>query len=144
MAAVTVSPDHVALDPATASLGNMPTRTASEAVSPGDLVAVDASTGQVVLAQAIASPSYVKEIEGIALNAAEDGQPVKIADSGTVTLSNVACMTAGVVYCLSPGNPGQIVPHSDLTAGQLVQVLGIAINTTQVRIALNASGVSRG
>lgn len=143
MAAVTIAPDHVELDPGT-PLGNTSRRVASEAIAPGDVVAVNPTTGQLVLAQAIASPAYVQTIAGIAMNGAQQGQPVTVAGHGTVTLSNSATMTAGAVYCLSPSTAGDIVPHSDLTAGQLVQLLGVAIDTTNILLAVNNTGVARG
>lgn len=144
MAAVIVSPDDVALDPSSASLANMPSFVAGEAVVPGAVVTVDPSTREVVLAQATPSPTYVKNIQGLALNGGEDGQPVKIAETGIVTLSATACVVAGVVYCLSPTTPGQLVPHADLSAGQLVQIVGVAISTTQIRLTIFNTGVARG
>lgn len=144
MAAVTVNADAVQLDPSSGSLHNMPSRPASEAITAGSVAAIDTATGEVVLGQAISSPSYVKTVEGISLNGGQDGQPIKIAKSGIVTLSNAACMVAGVVYCLSPSSPGQLVPHADLTAGQLVQIVGYAINTTQLQVLIGNTGVARG
>lgn len=144
MSAVVVSSDDVVLDPSSASISNMPSRIAAEAIAPGDVVAIDPATDRVVKAQATASPSYVKVSEGIALNGAEEGQPVRIAKSGKVALSSTACMVVGVVYCLSPGNAGQLVPHADISAGQLVQVVGLAISTTQLQLGINNSGLTRG
>lgn len=144
MAAVTVNPESVILSPTSAALANAPARNANEEIAAGQVVCVDPASGELVLAKAIASPTYVKTIEGVALNGGSEGQTIRYAKSGIVTLSNIACLTAGVVYCLSPSSDGAIVPISDITTGNLVQILGYAVNTTDLQLAIANTNVVRG
>jgi len=107
---------------------------AGATVIAGQVVALDNTTGRLVLADAD-GVGDLNRPRGIALNGAASGQPLAIAKSGDVTLSG---MTAGVTYYLSP-TPGGLAPRADVLAGDYVSVIGIAKSTTVLAIGIQYS-----
>ena len=77
---------------------------------------------------------------GIATHGAAAGQPLIVAQYGSLTLS--AVMTAGEVYCVST-TAGGIAPVGDLTSGNYVTVLGVATTTSNLKLGLNASATAK-
>ena len=76
---------------------------------------------------------------GIALNGAAIGQRVAVQTSGKITIG--ATLTAGSAYCLS-STAGGICPVADLTTGNVVVQLGLAVSTTVLDLKINAPGVT--
>lgn len=80
---------------------------------------------------------------GIAINTAYAGQPITYIFNQQVILGSI--LTQGEIYVVSyTAGGGKICPHSDLTAGQYVTVLGIAVSSTTLNIVINVSGVTHG
>lgn len=113
--------------------------TAGEAITAGQVVYLDSSTGRFKLADNNSATAAVRSPYGIALNGAAAGQPLSVLTSGPITIG--ATLTAGVAYYLS-ATAGGICPVADLATGQYPTVLGIATSTTVLRVNLTESGVA--
>lgn len=111
---------------------------AGATITAGQVVALNTTTGKYVLADADGA-SGIDRPRGIALNGASDGQPLKIAKAGNVTLG--AVLTAGVSYFLSP-TPGGIGVRGDVLTADIVSSLGIATSTTVLALDIQYSGVA--
>lgn len=111
--------------------------TAGATITAGQVVALNTTTGKYVLADA--DGAGIDRPRGIALNSASDGQPLKIAKAGNVTLG--AVLTAGVDYYLSP-TPGGIAPRADVLTGDIVSSLGIATSTSVLLLAIQYSATA--
>ncbi len=96
---------------------------------------------------AIASTLAESKFEGIALCAAEPGQPVVLAwydPDLDIGLSN---LDKGQIYCVSSNAAGAVAPIGDLTAGDYVAVVGIANARRSMYITIepgNRSTVAKG
>lgn len=75
---------------------------------------------------AFASTLAESKFEGIALCAAEPGQPVVLAWYDPDLDIGTANMSKGQIYCVSSNAAGAVAPIGDLTAGDYVTVVGIA------------------
>lgn len=112
--------------------------TAGATITAGQVVALHATNGKLVLADADGTGG-INRPRGIALNGASDGQPLKIVKAGDVTFN--AVLTAGVSYFLSP-TPGGIAPRADVLTGDTVSSLGIATSTSVLALDIQYSGVA--
>lgn len=83
--------------------------------------------------------ALTKACVGIALHAALDGQPIKYATKGALTVG--AILTAGVFYYLS-NTAGGICPVADVGAGETVVLLGYASTTSALVIGIVNTGVA--
>lgn len=89
--------------------------------------------------QAGASTATLANAAGIALiDGVADGQAV-IAGNGCV-IDVGAILTKGTTYVVS-ATTGAIAPQADLTSGDFITSLGIAISTSQLSIKIHATGV---
>lgn len=113
--------------------------TAGGAVTAGQPIYSDSSDGK-KLKSADADAEASAEAIGIALHAAENGQPLVYAISGIVGLG--AVMTQGEVYVVS-ATAGGIAPQSDLVSGDYVTVLGVAASTSNLDLSIEASGAAK-
>lgn len=129
---VTASPVLAASD-ATTEHGR-----AGATITAGQVVALNTTTGKLVLADADGAAG-IDRPRGIALNGASDGQPLAIVKSGDVTFN--AVLTAGVSYFLSPA-PGGIAPRADVLTADIVTHLGIAKSTTVLALDIQYSGTA--
>lgn len=119
--------------------GNTQRKNAGVAITAGDAVYVD---GNGVLQLCEKDQTAVEAAcAGIALNDAGVGQPVTYAVSGDVNFG--AVLTAGRVYIVGAA-PGAIAPVADIVATNFATVVGIAISTSVLRLALMPSGVAAG
>lgn len=78
-------------------------------------------------------------VEGISLHGATNGQPIEYQTSGLITLS--AVLTLGKVYVAS-ATAGGIAPVADLTTGWRTSILGVAVSTSSMRLAITNSLVT--
>lgn len=111
--------------------------TAGTAISAGEAIYFDKTTGKMLLSDANASGA--KTCAGIALNSAADGQPVKYQKSGPITVGGT--LVAGTVYAVS-ATAGAIAPLSDITTGDDVIILGVAKSTTVLQLDIQTPGVT--
>ena len=84
--------------------------------------------------------SALRTCGGIALNGASNGQPLAVAQSGTVV--NIGgTLVAGGVYVMGATAAGDINPVADLTTGWYTTVLGVALTTSKLALQIYNSGV---
>jgi hypothetical protein len=112
---------------------------AGATVAAGQTVYLDPVDQRFKLADCDNASAAVREVAGIALNGAANGQPLAVQYDGEIALG--AVMTAGVAYYLSP-NPGGIAPVADLATGDFPVLLGIAESTSVLRIGINPAGAA--
>lgn len=111
---------------------------AAAAVTAGQVVYKDATTGKFGLADADSATAGVRAPYGIALNDAGANQPLAVLVSGPITIGGT--MTAGAAYYLS-ATPGGICPVADLASGDYPALIGIATSTSVLEVNITASGV---
>jgi hypothetical protein len=111
-----------------------------ETITAGQPVYLDPTTGKYLKADADASVAIARQIRGMALNGASDGQPLQIARPGSDITMN-AVLTAGVTYYLS-NTPGGICPLADVGTGEFFVIVGIAKSITVLAFNPVYSGVS--
>jgi hypothetical protein len=111
---------------------------AAVAITAGQAVYLDSGTNTIKLSKADAD--ITSQVDGIALNTAAAGQPVWYITAGVLALG--AVLAAGKVYVLSGGAAGAIAPVADLATGWRTTLLGIALTTGQLSIAINVTKVT--
>lgn len=75
---------------------------------------------------------------GIALNQADDGQPVDyVVEDPSFTPGGTT--VPGTIYCVST-NAGGIAPWADLASGDFVTVLGVGLASNKLALKINVSG----
>lgn len=92
------------------------------------------------LKPAQADAATTDDVAGIALHGASDGQPIKFAVGGDLTLN--AVLTAGTVYVLSANAAGGVAPWADLGSGDYVTIVGVATSTTNLTIVRQTTGIT--
>jgi hypothetical protein len=117
---------------------------AAVSISAGQALYRDA-TGSYRLA--LASTLEESKFEGIALCAAEPGQPVVLAWYDPDLDIGHSSLTKAQIYCVSSNAAGAVAPIGDLTAGDYVAVVGIANARRSIYITNetgNRSAVAKG
>lgn len=117
--------------------------TAGGTVTAGQPVYIDTNDNNSLKAADANAGATEATVEGIALHAAADGQPLAycpLADGDKINLG--ATLSVGKIYVLSK-NPGGIAPVDDIAAADTmyVTVLGVAESTSVLKAGLNVSGV---
>ncbi|MDI7864088.1 hypothetical protein MRS76_19245 [Rhizobiaceae bacterium n13] len=110
---------------------------AGATITAGQAVHKSATTGKYILSDN--DGANLKQVDGIALHAASDGQPLKVQTGGDITIG--ATITAGTAYYLS-GTPGGICPVADVTTGDDVILIGLAKSTTVLTLRITDTGVT--
>lgn len=113
--------------------------TAGAAVTAGQAVYKDPTTGKYGLADNNSGTAAIRVPVGFALHGAALNQPLAVQKSGPITIGGT--LTAGVAYYLS-GTPGGICAVADLTTGMYPTILGIATSATVLNIDIQPSGVA--
>jgi hypothetical protein len=113
--------------------------TAGVALTAGQVVYQEASTGLMKLCDCNSATAEVRVPKGIALHAAAANQPVAFLTQGPITIG--ATVTAGTTYFVS-GTAGGIRPAADNTTGDYVSIVGIATSTTVIDVLFHQSGVA--
>jgi hypothetical protein len=113
--------------------------TAGAAVTAGQLGYLDTGTQTWKLADSNSGTAAAKTAQGVFLNGAASGQPVKVQKAGDITIGGT--LTAGVAYYLSDA-PGGLCPVADVGSGENVCLIGLAKSTTVLAIDIQAPGVS--
>ena len=100
------------------------------AITAGEAVAEDPSTGNLVLAKADTENNA--QLVGIALTTSSGaGEYIVVAERGLYVSG--ASMVAGTYYVVS-GNAGKLAPFGDLTTGEYVTYAVVAESTSTARI----------
>jgi hypothetical protein len=113
--------------------------TAGATITAGQVVYKDTADSKYKLADSNSATAAVRGSVGVSLNGAANGQPLRIAAEGPVTIG--ATMVAGTVYALSE-TPGGIQPVADLASGEEPVILGVATSTTVLELDIADSGVT--
>lgn len=112
---------------------------AGTTITAGQVVYKDPADGLLKLSDNDNASATIRSVFGIALNGGATGQTVSVIKRGSLTLN--AVLTKGAVYALS-GTPGGIAPIADVTTGDDLIVLGIALSTTVLDVQINPTGVT--
>lgn len=121
-------------------LGNTEDGLSGATITAGQLVYKDTSDGnKFKLTDSDSGTAAVREIFGVALNGASAGQPLRVLKGGILTLN--AVVTVGEIYVASD-TAGGIMPEGDLEIGDYVQVLGVGLTTTTIKVAPINSNVA--
>lgn len=112
---------------------------AGATVTAGQVGYYDEDAGTWKLADCDSATAAARSPDGIFLNSAAAGQPVKVATGGPVTIG--ATLTAGIAYYLS-ATAGGICPVADLSSGDYPTIVGIATSTSVLDVKFHESGVA--
>lgn len=116
------------------------TKLAGAAITAGQAMYVDATSGKFLLADSDSATAAAKTATHIALNDAALNQPMTGIKSGDLTVG--AILTAGATYFLS-NTAGGICPDADVGTGENVCQVGIAKSTSVLAVRFVTPGVSR-
>ena len=113
--------------------------TAGATITQGQVVYQDSTdSNKYKLAQCDTTAAEAAAV-GIALNAASDGQPLRIITSGGIDPD--ATVVVGEVYMVS-ATAGGIAPIIDLVVGNFPTILGVGTTATNIQMGINAAGVA--
>lgn len=110
---------------------------AGATITAGQAVYLDSTTGTYKLCDANASGTA--SCDGIALNGAASGQPLKVLTEGLITIGGTVAV--GTIYVVSE-TAGGICPSTDLATGEYVSVIGVATTTGIINVHRLNSGVA--
>lgn len=113
-------------------------RTAAVAITAGQLVYVEALSGQLKLADTNSATEEARSADGIAVTSGAVGTMISVVTKDPALVLG-GTTAKGTVYILS-GTAGGIAPVADLTTGWYGHVVGIGVSTTVV--AFDAGGVA--
>lgn len=117
--------------------GSQRTAEAGVAISAGDAVYVD-TAGLIQLCEKDQTVVEAAAV-GIALNDCGVSQPCTYQISGTIDVG--AVLTTGEVYVVGAA-PGGIAPVADVITTNFATIVGIAVSSSNLKIALIPSGVA--
>lgn len=110
---------------------------AGEAIAQGKLVYRDPITRKFFLAKADAIGTKV--LVGVARNGAAINAPVDVAPAGLISGLG-AVLTAGLYYVLSAATAGAIAPIADLASTNHNVLVGLALSTSTLQLAVKDWG----
>lgn len=113
--------------------------TSGATVVAGKTVVKDPATGKYVLSDSNHATAALRDVDGIALNGASDGQPMRILEGGPITIGGT--VTAGVAYYLSD-TPGGICPVADVGSGERSVLIGMATSASVIEVDIQNTGVT--
>jgi hypothetical protein len=111
---------------------------AGVAITAGQAVYLDATTGKYGLADTDSATAGVRAAIGVALNGASLNQTIAVCTGGLVTMG--ATLVAGSPYYLS-GDPGGICLIADVLAGDYPCIIGVATTTGILNVGVVYPGV---
>lgn len=118
---------------------NTESGTAGATITAGQAVYKSSTSKKWLLADNDSATAEVRQMGGIALNGASDGQPIVVHKSGDLTIG--ATLTAGTAYYLS-ATPGGICPLADVASGDYVVQVGLAKSTSVIDVDIQYTGVA--
>ena len=110
-----------------------------EAITQGNPVYSDSSDSN-KYKKAVTTDADTSAAEGIALTPADDDEWTIIQRNGNIDLG--ATLTIGETYYVS-NTAGNIMPSADVSTGEFVTSLGVAVAADSLKLDINASGVAR-
>jgi hypothetical protein len=121
------------------STANLETAIAAVAVTAGQAVYKEASTGKFKLSDANSATAEVRAVYGIAENNAAAGQHLTVVKSGPITIG--ATVVVGAGYYLS-ATPGGVAPVADMLSGLYPTLIGFATTAAIINVDITAAGVA--
>jgi len=112
---------------------------AGATITAGQSLYKEASTGQLKLADADSATAEVRVLEGIALHGASAGQPIQYQVAGDITIGGT--VVTGTIYALGE-TAGGIIPSADLSSGEYVSIVGVAISASVIRLGIKSYGAA--
>lgn len=112
---------------------------AGATITAGQSVYKDTTTGKFGLADADGASANIKDGKGVALHGASLNQPLAVQYDGDITIG--ATTVAGTAYVVGT-TPGAINPIADLVSTNNVCLLGVAVSTTVIRLAVKNFAVA--
>lgn len=109
-------------------------------VAVGQCLYQDATDSQWKLADSNASAT-IAAAKGIAVTPGVSGGYGIVATGGSIILVGTTAVV-GTTYNVG-ATAGTIVPNADLTTGDYVTTLGVASSSTQLDLAISASGIAK-
>lgn len=106
---------------------------AGATITAGQVVFLNPTTKRWGLADNNSVTASERAAVGIALNSSSTGQPLEVQVAGTVNLG--ATLVVGTTYYLSD-IPGAIAPAADLTTGEYVTIIGVAVSASMLAMDL--------
>jgi hypothetical protein len=110
---------------------------AGATITAGQVVYRDPTTKKFLAVDADSGTEAVRNVFGIALNGASDGQPLMVQTEGDINLG--ATLVVGTTYVASD-TAGGIMPVADLEAGDYPTVLGVASAANNLKMKIVAGG----
>ena len=110
---------------------------AGATITAGQPVYLDSTTNEYLVSDADAAGKGT--VDGIALNAASDGQPLAVQTGGNITIG--ATVAVGTSYVLG-STAGAINPNADATSTWVKVHLGVATSTTVIALKIQNSGAT--
>jgi hypothetical protein len=107
-------------------------------VTAGQTLYLDVTTNTWKLADANASVTTAT-VGGIAMNGGSSGQPVKVANGGS--LNPGFTVVVGTTYVQS-ATPGAIAPIADIASGYYPTIIGVGITASNLALILKNAGVA--
>ena len=111
------------------------TGSAGASITAGEPVFIDSTDS--LTKPAANTGDAASRVEGIALHAAETGQPIKYIAAGDIDMG--AVLTVGELYILA--GAGAVSPAGDAITGDWITYLGIATAADNLKLNIQASGV---
>lgn len=106
---------------------------AGATITAGQALYFDTATNKWKLADCDSGTAAVRDLKGIALNGASDGQPLAVQTAGLINLG--ATLAVGTIYTLS-ATAGGIAPAADLSTGEYTVILGVALTAANLRMRI--------
>ena len=133
MAVITIDPAVLKISTTT---GTTESGTAGEAISSTNWLYQDASR---TYFKAKADNATTAVLAGIAMNNAISGGVVLVNKTAPITTD--AVLTKDVVYVLSAGTAGKVMPQADLATGNIISIAGVASATTGLVLGIVNTGI---
>lgn len=113
---------------------------AGAAIAGGQIVYEEAASSKAKLSDNDSATAEVRAIRGMALHAAAQDQPLRLAKNGAL-VDVGAVLVAGTDYYVS-GTPGSICPRADVTTGHDPLRVGMAETASRLRLDFADPGVT--
>lgn len=112
---------------------------AGATITAGQVVYRDPTTQKFLQVDSDSGTEAVRNVFGIALNGASNGQPLMVQTEGDINLG--AALTVGEIYVASD-TAGGIMPEGDLELGDYPTILGVAYSTSVMKMKILAGGAA--
>lgn len=134
MAALTITPANVVPEAGYVAIPGL----SGESLTAGMPVYKDPADNRYKRSDANAATALLRRVDGICLTGSSAGQPLFVMKSGILGVGVI--LTQGLIYVLSDA-VGQIMPSADLSAGEYTAIIGVALSTSRLQLAISNPGV---